>query len=632
LKDIGPQKYRNLTGSIVRDLVIDLNNSSVIYAGTDKGLFVSVNAGEDWESLTGLRRVMGDNLGTSTGILSGVTQNAGEEFSFTFANNGTMARTSVFIDGEEIESYVFGTDSIMIIGGLPAGSIISADYDTGAGMPSNLIYSIAVDPDDYDEDLGYSKTIYAGVYDEGVWKTSDGGKNWVRRSTMAAGQSASFGMGVLCIAINEDSPGEIYAGTKYNGLFKSTNAGATWIKLTGTEANPINESVVQCIVLESAPGGVNNIWIGGKNGIHYSIDGGDNWSEPSTKVNSFDPENVDVRAIARDSIDGTLFAATFGDVLDNSSAHGGVYISNDDGVIWTKLTDLADDIGAHAIDSLDVSGKSGADTLFAGTEGRSVFKGTDGGTVWTKVNGSDGGKGLTSTLFTTIQLLHSGPLREAVLFPQTATFQPMDDWTIDGPGYGSFPTIYHNEIHGFYYKVCDDLGHRLPQGTTYSVTASAGQLYGNISGTLDDGIYGDTDYYVQWFNNNTSDEDILGATLTLDITHPDGADSTFTIFKNLIKPLTVEEEEALIEVDVSSVTGDEFYFVTPAEGGSNTTYTYSSNSGVTGASIDSDGVYTFVLPAPLGKDEKVIDKITIVDDATGAEIEIPVEIIGVESS
>ncbi|MBW1914096.1 MAG: exo-alpha-sialidase [Deltaproteobacteria bacterium] len=520
----------------------------------------------------------------------------------------------------------------MIIGDIPAGSIISADYDTWAGI--ELIYSVGVDPDDYDEDLGYSKTIYAGVYGKGVWKASDGGKNWISISTMAAGQSAGFGMGVLCIAINEDSPDEIYAGTKYNGLFKSLNAGATWIKLTGTEADPINESVVQCIVLESAPGGVNNIWIGGKKGIHYSTDGGATWGEPSTKVNSFDPENVDVRAIARDSNDGTLFAATFGDVLDNSSAHGGVYTSAD-GDIWVKLTDLADDIGAHAIDSLDVSGKSGADTLFAGTEGRSVFKSTDSGTVWTKVNGSDGGKGLTNTLFATTRSLHSGRMREAVLFPQTATFQPMDDWTIDGPGYGSFPTIYNKEIHGFYYQVCDDLGHRLPQGTTYSVTASAGQLYGDVSGTLGDDICDDTDYYVQWHNNITSDEDILAATLTLNIRHPypGGVDvSTHTIYRDLFKPLTVEEEEALIEVDVASVAGDEFYFVTPAEGGSNTTYTYSHNSGVTAASIDSDGVYTFVLPAPLGKDEKVIDKITIVDDATGAKIEIPVEIIGVESS
>jgi photosystem II stability/assembly factor-like uncharacterized protein len=528
LKDIGPAKFTNLTGTMVRDLVIDPNNSGTIYAATEDGVFVSINSGEDWETITGLKRIIGDNLGTASGAAPNV-QNLGEAFSFSFQSTGLRSRTKIFVNGVQTVNYIFSGSGIRFIGGLAGGSVISADYDTDSILPSGLpIYAVAVDPSTYDNTLQHAQTIYAGVYGDGVYKTVNGGRSWLRSSTMAAGSGVNFGENVLCLAINNSSPWEVMAGTDGDGLFMTANGAQTWTKLTGTAANPINESVVQDVVFLDASSW---IWIGGKNGVHYSTDGGATWNVPVTNVSAADPTNTDVRGLARDSVDGILYAATFGDVLDKSSPHGGVYTSADWGANWSKLPDASSNAGTNFIDALAVYGQSGADIVMVGNEGRAIFRSGDSGSSWTQVNGTQPDN-LTNLLFDSAAVMHSGPLVVTILpiFADTVYDTSGSDFVIDS-----------GLSHQFYIRVSDDLGNRLTPGTSVKISADVGAA-DSVEITLPDGTYGGTDYYITWSNNlDCSDEGgFEDGELTVEVSGDNGA-ITLSIGRLLEVPICPTE-------------------------------------------------------------------------------------------
>jgi hypothetical protein len=77
-------------------------------------------------------------------------------------------------------------------------------------IPGSSIGILAIDPQN-------PSTVYAGAYGGPVFKSMDGGQNWVRLSISA-----------YALAIDAQNPTTIYAGTD-GGVFKSTNGGASWV-------------------------------------------------------------------------------------------------------------------------------------------------------------------------------------------------------------------------------------------------------------------------------------------------------------------------------------------------------------------------------------------------------------------
>ena len=117
---------------------------------------------------------------------------------------------------------------------LPGGGTISTYYSWYRKFSSEKVYSalatgrvttIVVDPTD-------PKIIYLGTAQGGVWKTKDGGRNWIAKSDY----EISLSIGAL--AIDPKNPLVLYAGTgegnfsqdSYygNGILKTTDGGETW--------------------------------------------------------------------------------------------------------------------------------------------------------------------------------------------------------------------------------------------------------------------------------------------------------------------------------------------------------------------------------------------------------------------
>ncbi|HJX70670.1 MAG TPA: hypothetical protein VJ346_01925, partial [Bacteroidales bacterium] len=172
----------------------------------------------------------------------------------------------------------------------------------GPGNVGGRTRTILVDPDDKTY-----KTWYAGSASGGIWKTTDGGLNWVDLSPDFPNLSTS------ALVMTESDHNIIYAGTGEgyggvgmvtgNGIFKSTDRGNTWTQLPSTVLND-DFLYVNVIVVEPSD---ENILIAGTNtGIYKSIDGGESWNEvydESYAVQDIvaDPRNFD-----------TLYAAAYG--------------------------------------------------------------------------------------------------------------------------------------------------------------------------------------------------------------------------------------------------------------------------------------------------------------------------------
>jgi photosystem II stability/assembly factor-like uncharacterized protein len=113
---------------------------------------------------------------------------------------------------------------------------VSTDFgetwkDSSRGLPHKPIISVIVDP----RSSVQSRTLYASAFDDGVYKSSDGGRNWVRTSN---GLGAP-GVNMRACRLILHSDGSLFClvtATRKNGhytaegpgLYKSRDGGKTW--------------------------------------------------------------------------------------------------------------------------------------------------------------------------------------------------------------------------------------------------------------------------------------------------------------------------------------------------------------------------------------------------------------------
>jgi photosystem II stability/assembly factor-like uncharacterized protein len=80
-----------------------------------------------------------------------------------------------------------------------------------------------VDPRDPD-------TVYAGLREQGVRRTNDGGRNWV---DCALPEPGVFSLAVSAV------DGAVYAGTEPSRLFRSDDRGESWRELRSLLDRPL---------------------------------------------------------------------------------------------------------------------------------------------------------------------------------------------------------------------------------------------------------------------------------------------------------------------------------------------------------------------------------------------------------
>ena len=241
--------------------------------------------------------------------------------------------------------------------------------------------------------LSDAETVYAGVEDAALFKSTDGGQNWAELSglrTHTTGSKWSPGAGGMClhtILIDPTNHDRLYVAISAAGAFRSDDAGATWKPINkGLHSQYIPDPTAEighCVHrLAQHKSTPNTLFMQKHWDVMRTDDAGENWREVSGNlptdfgfpidVHAHEPETIYVVPIKSDS---------------EHFVHDGklrVYRSKQGGEEWEALTKglpqencyvnvLRD---AMAVDRLDECG------VYFGTTGGQVYCSPDGGDTW----------------------------------------------------------------------------------------------------------------------------------------------------------------------------------------------------------------------------------------------------------
>jgi photosystem II stability/assembly factor-like uncharacterized protein len=207
---------------------------------------------------------------------------------------------------------------------------------------------------------------------------------------------AAGGGRVTSVAGSASDPKLYYLGAAGGGVWKSANSGQTWDPVFDKQdvgaigavtIDPTDNKTVWVGTGESNPR--NDVSYG--DGLYKTTDGGDTWANVGLKG---------TRAISRILVDprnhNHVVVGALGDVFSDSSERG-VYVTDDGGRTWKQTLYVGPESGASDL-AMDVQNPS---VIFAGiwkfqrqpwtfTSGGAedgIYKSTDGGATWTKLEG-----------------------------------------------------------------------------------------------------------------------------------------------------------------------------------------------------------------------------------------------------
>ncbi len=223
-------------------------------------------------------------------------------------------------------------------------------------------------------------TVYVASASGGVWKTVDGGLQWVPLTD----ELPTLNHG--CVALDPSNPEVVYVGTgEYltgllgDGLFRSPDGGTTWERLATAD-----QVGTTCSMIIVDPNDPSRIHVTGNLGYIRSDDGGTTW----------------VGHLAGDASDMVMHP-TDASRLYVGHRPDGVYRSTDGGDNWTLLGNGLPNIQTLNV-VLDIA-QSNPNVLYAaiseegvsiGLEG--IYRSTDGGNTWSGTPGTDPPLGRTS--------------------------------------------------------------------------------------------------------------------------------------------------------------------------------------------------------------------------------------------
>jgi photosystem II stability/assembly factor-like uncharacterized protein len=244
--------------------------------------------------------------------------------------------------------------------------------------------------------LDDADTVYAGVEDAALFRTTDGGKNWHElaglrgHGTGPQWQPGAGGMAVHTILLDRKDSKRIFVAISAAGAFRSDDGGKTWKPVNkGLKSQYIPDPTAEvghCVHrIAMHPSRPKTLFMQKHWDVMRSDDGGANWREISGDLPSDFGFPIDVHAHEPE----TIYVVPIKSDSEHYPPEGKlrVYRSRTGGNEWEPLTKglpqkncyvnvLRD---AMAVDSLDPCG------IYFGTTGGQVYASSDGGDNWTAI-------------------------------------------------------------------------------------------------------------------------------------------------------------------------------------------------------------------------------------------------------
>jgi photosystem II stability/assembly factor-like uncharacterized protein len=228
-------------GEIVRQLTFDPQRGGVVYAGTETGLFKSIDAGLSWHP-TGLDSPISQlaidptdrrNLYVAAGG-TGISRSidGGDTWTSALVGGYTVYAEAVAVDPRHPTTVYAGTTRYS--GSYPTGVFRSDDRGQtwqATGLANDFVFTLVIAPGD--------PSILFARSSGSLVRSLDGGATWQRRLI-----DGDFNRSFDCdVVIDPAAPAVVYAGTDYvfqtgSALWTSGDRGDSWVALTGGLAVP----------------------------------------------------------------------------------------------------------------------------------------------------------------------------------------------------------------------------------------------------------------------------------------------------------------------------------------------------------------------------------------------------------
>jgi len=200
-------------------------------------------------------------------------------------------------------------------------------------LPEGPCVSVVLDPSSPEN----GRTLYASIFEKGVYKSTDGGKTWTRKSD-GLGSDHNMrccrlilhkGGALFCLVTAKKTNRNVY-DTEGAGIYRSTDGAATWTKINASLplAWP-KDFTVKPDDSQTVLVGAGRVHGHDESGLYRTKDGGKTWNLLVRKGSehfgaTYDPSHP-----------GWIYMT-----LCEGADDAGLYLSRDDGQTWTPFKSL----------------------------------------------------------------------------------------------------------------------------------------------------------------------------------------------------------------------------------------------------------------------------------------------------
>ena len=287
-------------------------SGSVIFAGSDNGIYLSSNGGVTWGQTS-----------KTTGYFNSLILSGSVIFAGNYFNNlGIYSSSNGGVTWSQTSQTTGYFSSFLL-----SGSVIFAGNNSGLGIYSSsnggVTWSQTSQTTGNFISLLLSGSIIFAGSDNGIYSSSNGGSTW----GLTSQNTGTFTSLLLSGSV-------IFAGGV--GIYSSSNGGVTW----GFTSFPLTEVCRTLLLLE------NKIIVGSGNGIYSSSNGGVTWSQTSQNTGNFYSLLLSGSVIFAGSQNNGIYSSS---LSLNSIYENKIYISNNTSSVVGTLP--ITDNNAYKVDS-----------------------------------------------------------------------------------------------------------------------------------------------------------------------------------------------------------------------------------------------------------------------------------------
>lgn len=338
---------------------------SVLYLGTDHGVFRSGDDGSSWhlQSPEPHRSLVVDPEGATTAYAHGVLENpqTSEGVSksvdsgaiWTSVNEGLNALgiTTVAADPRSPATVYAGVFR-GVLRSLDSGKTW-AEGVVGTDDFLNYPTEIAFDPFD-------SQTLYAAS-NEGLFESTDAGDRWELISASITGNDRE----ISSVVASPSARGRLFVASEFGRVFRTDDAGANWVSIGPPQTDDQND--FNNLLAIDAVSEV--LYLGSDQGIFRSVNSGITWLQTSIVEDAFALE-------VHPSVPNTVLAGT----------RAGLFRSTDAGLSWQPVASAPTAPDGPYVSAIAINPVRQSEIYITLTGLLGVYRSNDGGASWVPFN------------------------------------------------------------------------------------------------------------------------------------------------------------------------------------------------------------------------------------------------------